>query len=58
VLEALIPPRLRLPLHVGLIRHGRTVCSAGRPFCEDCALQHICPSAPYYLGKRKLRGTR
>jgi endonuclease-3 len=58
VLETLIPPSLRLPLHVGLIRHGRTICRAGRPFCEDCVLQHICPSAPYYLGKRRDRGTR
>jgi endonuclease-3 len=52
LLGALIPPRLRLPLHVGLIRHGRAVCRAGRPFCEDCVLQDICPTAPHYLGKR------
>jgi endonuclease III len=58
VLDALIPPRLRLPLHVGFIRHGRAVCRAVRPFCEDCVLQHICPSAPYFLGKREGRGTR
>lgn len=52
MLDALIPTRLRVPLHVGLIRHGRTVCRAGRPFCEDCVLQDMCPSAPYFLGKR------
>lgn len=51
LLGALIPARLRLPLHVGFIRHGRAVCRAGRPFCEDCVLQDICPTAPYYLGK-------
>jgi endonuclease III len=52
LLGALIPARLRLSMHVGLIRHGRAVCRAGRPFCEDCVLQDICPTAPYYLGKR------
>lgn len=51
LLGALIPARLRLPLHVGFIRHGRAVCRAGRPFCEDCVLQDICPTAHYYLGK-------
>ncbi|HZA27058.1 MAG TPA: endonuclease III [Actinomycetota bacterium] len=56
VLDALIPPRLRLSMHVGLIRHGRTVCRAGRPFCEDCVLHHICPTAPYFLGKRPALG--
>jgi endonuclease-3 len=58
LLDALIPSRLRLPLHVAFIRHGRSVCRAVRPFCEDCVLQHICPSAPYFLGKREGRGTR
>lgn len=58
VLEALVPPGLRLPLHVGLIRHGRLVCRAERPLCEDCVLQNICPSAPFFLGKRRGRGTR
>jgi endonuclease III len=49
ILDALIPPRLRVPLHVGLIRHGRTICKAGRPACEACILQDVCPTAPYFL---------
>jgi endonuclease-3 len=24
---------------------GRDVCKAGTPLCQDCALQHICPSS-------------
>jgi endonuclease III len=53
VLAALVPPRLRVSMHVGLIRHGRTVCSAGRPRCEECPLQDLCPTAPIYLGRSR-----
>ena len=49
-LAELIPPRLRVPLHVGFIRHGRTLCKAGQPLCEDCPLQDLCPTAPAVLG--------
>jgi endonuclease-3 len=48
-LERLVPPRLRVPMHVGLIRHGRQICRAGRPRCEDCVLRDICPSADLFL---------
>jgi len=27
--------------------HGRTVCIARRPFCEDCAVRKLCPSNKY-----------
>lgn len=37
-----IPPELRLPLHLALITHGRTVCIAGRPRCERCAVRDLC----------------
>ncbi len=59
VLEDLVPPRLRVPLHVGLIRLGREVCRAGRPSCEVCPLQDLCPTAPTVLSRRGLlRRTR
>ena len=48
-LAARVPPSLRLPLHVGLIRHGRSICRAGRPRCEACVLQDLCPTAPVFL---------
>jgi endonuclease-3 len=44
-----VPPRLRVAMHVGLIRHGRVLCRAGRPRCEACPLQDLCPSASRYL---------
>jgi endonuclease-3 len=57
ILEELVPPKLRLPMHVGLIRHGRTVCKAGWPQCGVCVLQDLCPSAARFLGERP-RGIR
>jgi endonuclease-3 len=48
-LADLVPPRLRVAMHVGLIRHGRSLCRAGRPRCEVCPLQDLCPSASTYL---------
>ncbi len=50
-LAELVPPRLRIPLHVGFIRLGRTLCKAGRPLCEECPLQDLCPTAPSVLGR-------
>ncbi len=43
VLNATVPPRLRYPLHMHLIRHGRDVCRARRPACDDCIVEDLCP---------------
>jgi len=32
-----------LEAHVALIRHGRRICVARRPRCEECPLLSICP---------------
>jgi endonuclease III len=50
LLEAVVPPRLRVSMHVGLIRLGREICKAGRPLCEACPLQELCPSADIFMG--------
>jgi endonuclease III len=44
-LQKIVPRRewARLP-HL-LIWHGRRVCGARRPLCEDCVLADLCPSA-------------
>ncbi len=42
LLEALLPERLYYPFHLNVIRHGREVCVARRPRCEQCALADIC----------------
>jgi endonuclease-3 len=52
VMERLVPPSLRVRMHVGLIRLGRAICRAGRPMCESCPLQDLCPTAPIVLAER------
>jgi endonuclease-3 len=53
VMEEAVPPRLRVRMHVGLIRLGREICRAGRPACEVCPLQDLCPTAPAVLAGRQ-----
>jgi endonuclease-3 len=52
LLKVAVPPRLRVSVHVGLIRLGREICKAGRPLCEACPLQDLCPSAEVFLGSQ------
>jgi len=49
-LARLVPARQVLEFHVQLIRHGRTVCSARRPECEECPLLDLCPE-----GRKRLQ---
>ena len=37
-----VPPELRFTFHIQLIRHGRAVCRAGRPACDECVLEDLC----------------
>lgn len=57
ILEQIVPAELRVEMHVGLIRLGRQVCRPGRPLCEVCPLQDLCPTAPAVLGFRALPNT-
>lgn len=41
--DSSVPPELRFAFHIQLIRHGRAVCRAGRPACERCVLEDLCP---------------
>lgn len=41
-LDRLVPPELRVSLHVNAIWHGRSECRALRPRCSDCAVQRSC----------------
>ena len=45
ILEATIDPEQVFAFHVYLISHGRQVCKARRPLCEECVLKEGCPSA-------------
>jgi endonuclease-3 len=44
-LNALVEPEQRGALSLRLILHGRAVCAARRPRCDECLLADICPSA-------------
>lgn len=44
ILEALVAPHDVFAFHVYLIRHGRQVCKALRPRCDQCVLAWGCPS--------------
>jgi endonuclease-3 len=46
-LGALVPARDWGLLSERLILHGRRVCDAKRPRCDDCVLNDFCPSARY-----------
>jgi endonuclease-3 len=44
-LMALIPVKDWIDYAHLLIQHGRTLCKARRPACEECFLNKLCPSA-------------
>jgi endonuclease-3 len=39
-----VPPDRVLAFHVQMIRHGRKVCTARNPRCDDCVLLDGCPA--------------
>lgn len=43
ILQAEVAPADTYELHMQLIRHGREVCVARRPFCSRCPLGALCP---------------
>jgi endonuclease-3 len=44
-LGAFVPATERGRFSLRLILHGRRVCDARRPRCDDCVLEDICPSS-------------
>ena len=44
ILEPMVSEEDVFAFHVYLIQHGRRVCKAQRPRCDDCALAWGCPS--------------
>jgi endonuclease III len=44
-LNAMIPSAERGNFSLRMIQHGRLVCVARRPRCEDCVLNDYCPSS-------------
>ena len=42
LLEARVPPEWYYSFHLNVIRHGRQICHARKPQCEDCVLNDRC----------------
>ena len=55
---SMVPRREWTDLSLRLILHGRRVCDARRPRCEDCVLNDICPSSSVLPVARRLRAPR
>jgi len=54
---ALLPPREWGAFSLRLILHGRRVCLARRPRCEECLLADFCPSAELPTRGQQASGT-
>ncbi len=55
-LNAVIPAADRGSLSLRLILHGRRVCVARRPRCDECILADFCPSSPDLAGRITIPG--
>jgi len=50
ILEAMLAPEGVYPFHISLIKHGRRLCRAQRPLCEQCPLLDGCPAGHRLVG--------
>jgi endonuclease III len=48
-LMAIVPDPLKTRAHHWLILHGRYVCVARRPKCEECVVADLCPSRHLFV---------
>ena len=51
VMEAKVPPEEVFNFHIAFITHGRRVCRAQRPLCEECVVGDMCPSRSKLMAK-------
>jgi endonuclease-3 len=49
LLEAVLAPEDIYPFHIMLIKHGRRLCGARRPLCEQCPLLEGCPAGKVFM---------
>ncbi len=55
-LLALLPEDARVVFTHRIIDHGRSICTARRPYCERCPLAELCPSAAPRAVRSAARG--
>ena len=53
ILEQSVEPDQVFDFHVAIITHGRRVCKAPRPLCDQCVLAKECPSAGLWDKERQ-----
>ena len=53
---SMVPKEEWTALSLRLILHGRRVCVARRPRCEECVLNDFCPSSTVRPGRRARKG--
>jgi endonuclease-3 len=53
VLEEMMPEETYYAFHLNVIRHGREVCVAGTPHCDECVLSDVCA----YYGRERASGS-
>ncbi|HET9476875.1 MAG TPA: endonuclease III [Dehalococcoidia bacterium] len=58
ILEGILAPDEVYPFHISLIRHGRRLCRALRPLCEQCPLLGGCPHGQTVLLMANARSRR
>ena len=51
ILERAVEPEQVYLFHMALITHGRKVCKAPRPLCQQCLLAQVCPSRHLWTGE-------
>ena len=53
ILEEAVEPDQVYPFHLAFITHGRQVCKAQRPLCDECVVGEYCPSREEMMAPAK-----
>ena len=56
-LESLFPPETYYAAHLNIIRLGREICTARRPYCEKCPIIKLCDFGRNRMSLRATRST-
>lgn len=56
-LESLFPPETYYAAHLNLIRLGREICTARRPYCEKCPIVKLCDYGMKIMSLRAKEGS-
>jgi endonuclease-3 len=48
ILNAIVPDEDKYAFHINTVTHGRKICIAGRPRCDRCVIEPLCPASWLY----------